>query len=89
MGGADNGQFVYLNESISLLKNNQTSFTIIKGGKIDFDEIILEIDQHKIAGCTLADVHILIETLSMNGKQIKLKTVKSGIVVSFTSYSYW
>jgi hypothetical protein len=87
-GGADNGQFVYLNESISLLKNNQTSFTIIKGGKIDFDEIILEIDQHKIAGCTLADVHILIETLSMNGKQIKLKTVKSGIVVSFTSYSY-
>jgi hypothetical protein len=25
----------------------------------------------------------------MNGKQIKLKTVKSGIVVSFTSYSYW
>jgi C-terminal processing protease CtpA/Prc len=78
-GGADNGQFVYLNESISLLKNNQTLFTIIKGGKIDFDEIILEIDQHKIAGCTLADVHILIETLSINGKQIKLKTVKSGL----------
>jgi hypothetical protein len=82
-GGADNGQFVYLNESISLLKNNQTSFTIIKGGKIDFDEIILEIDQHKIAGCTLEDVHILIETLSMNGKQIKLKTVKSGICFFF------
>jgi len=78
-GGADNGQFVYLNESISLLKNNQTSFVILKGGKIDFDEIILEIDQHKIAGCTLADVQALIETLSINGKQIKLKTVKSGI----------
>jgi hypothetical protein len=78
-GGADNGQFVYLNESISLLKNNQTSFHILKGGKIDFDEIILEIDQRQIAGCTLADVQILIETLSINGKQIKLKTVKSGI----------
>jgi hypothetical protein len=78
-GGADNGQFVYLNESISLLKNNQTSFHILKGGKIDFDEIIIEIDQHKIAGCTLADVQALIETLSINGKQMKLKTVKSGL----------
>jgi hypothetical protein len=78
-GGADNGQFVYLNESISLLKTNQTTFMILKGGKIDFDEIILEIDQHKIAGCTLADVQAFIETFSMNGKQIKLKTVKSGI----------
>ena len=78
-GGADNGQFIYFNESISLLKNNQTLFNIIKGGKIDFDEILIEIDQHQIAGCTLADVHILIETLSINGKQIKLKTVKSGI----------
>ena len=79
LGGADNGQFVYLNESISLLKNNQTSFTIVKGGKIDFDEIILEIDQHKVAGCTLADVQLIIETLSINSKQIKLQTVKSGI----------
>ncbi|CAF2317474.1 unnamed protein product [Rotaria sp. Silwood2] len=77
-GGADNGQFIYFNESISLLKSNQTSFIIVKGGKIDLDEIILEIDQHKVAGCTLADVKLLIETLSINGKQIKLKTVKSG-----------
>ena len=77
-GGADNGQFVYLNEAISLLKSNQTLFAIIKGGKIEFDEILLEVDQHKIAGCTLADVHKLIETFSSNGKQIKLKSVKSG-----------
>ncbi|CAF2722128.1 unnamed protein product [Rotaria sp. Silwood2] len=78
-GGADNGQFIYFNESISLLKSNQTSFIIVKGGKIDLDEIILEIDQHKVAGCTLADVKLLIETLSINGKQIKLKTVKSDL----------
>ncbi|CAF1948510.1 unnamed protein product [Rotaria magnacalcarata] len=78
-GGADNGQFVYFNELISLLKNNQTSFIILKGGKIDIDEIILEIDQHKVAGCTLADVKLVIETLSINGKQIKLQTVKSGL----------
>jgi hypothetical protein len=78
-GGADNGQFVYLNEPISLLKSNQTSFTIIKGGKIDLDEIILEIDQRKVAGSTLADVQSLIETLSINNKQIKLQTAKSGI----------
>ncbi|CAF4860049.1 unnamed protein product, partial [Rotaria socialis] len=70
-GGADNGQLVYFIEPISLLKN-KTSTTILKGGKIDFDEIILEIDQHKIAGYTLADVQLLIETLSINGKQIKL-----------------
>lgn len=82
-GGADNGQFVYLNESISLLKNNQTTFTIVKGGKIDLEEILLEIDQRKVAGCTLADVHALIETLSLNGKQLKLKTVKSGMDLFF------
>lgn len=77
-GGAENGQFIYLYESISLLKNS-TSTIIIKGGKIDSDEIILAIDQHQISGCTLADVKLRIETLSINGQQIKLKTVKSGM----------
>jgi hypothetical protein len=77
-GGADNGQFVYLYESISLLKN-KSSASIVKGGKVDSEEIIIEIDQHRIAGCTLADAHLLIETLSTNGKQIKLKTVKTGM----------
>ncbi|CAF3013359.1 unnamed protein product [Rotaria sp. Silwood2] len=77
-GGSDNGQFVYFNDSISLLKN-KTETNILKGGKIDFDEIVLEIDQHYIAGYTLADVQLLIETLSTNGKQIKLKTVRSGL----------
>jgi hypothetical protein len=79
-GGADNGQFIYFNDSISILKN-KTSTNIIKGGKIDLEEIILEIDQHRIAGCTLTDVQYLIETLSANGKQIKLKTVKNGMFV--------
>ncbi len=76
-GGADNGQFIYLNESISILKN-KTLKNIVKGGKIDCDEIILEIDQHRIAGCTLNDAQSLVETLSANGKQIKLKSVKTG-----------
>ena len=79
-GGAENGQFIYLNESISLLKN-KTSTSITKGGRIDYDEILLDIDQHKVAGCTLADAHTLIETLSINGKQIKLKTVKTGLYI--------
>ncbi|CAF0822711.1 unnamed protein product [Adineta steineri] len=77
-GGAENGQFIYLNQSISLIKN-KTSINIIKGGKIDSDEIILTIDQHQIAGYTLSDAQLLIETLSINGQQIKLKTVKSGL----------
>jgi hypothetical protein len=81
-GGADNGQFIYLNESISLLKN-KAFINIIKGSKIDRDEIILEIEQHQIAGCTLADVQLVVETLSTNGKQIKLKTVKSGMCMFF------
>lgn len=79
-GGADNGEFVYFIESMSLL-NNKTSTTILKGGKIDMDEIILEIDHYKVVGYTLADVRLLIETLSTNGKQIKLKTVRSGMYV--------
>ncbi|UJR23490.1 hypothetical protein I4U23_026488 [Adineta vaga] len=77
-GGAENGQFVYLKESVSLLKN-KSSMKIIKGGKIDAEEILLTIDRHQIAGYTLFDVQQLIETLSTNGKQIKLKTVKSGL----------
>ncbi len=81
-GGSDNGEFIYFNESISLLKN-RTSTNIIKGGKIDLNEILLEIDQHHTAGYTLIDVQLLIETLSTNGRQIKLKTVKSGMSVFF------
>jgi len=79
-GGADNGQFIYFNESISILKN-KTLTNITKGGKIDRDEIILEIDQHQIAGYTLADAKLVIETLSSNGRQIKLRTVKTGMYV--------
>lgn len=77
-GGAENGQFIYFNQSISLLKN-QTLINIIKGGKIDRDEIILEIDQHRIGGYTLNDCRMLIETLSKHSKQIRLKTVKNGL----------
>ena len=84
-GGADNGQFVFFNESISLLKPTKTALAIVKGGKIDHEEIIIEIEQHQVAGCTLADVQLLIETFSMNGKQIKLKTVKSGTIVLLLS----
>jgi hypothetical protein len=79
-GGADSGEFIYFNDSISILKN-KTPTNIIKGGKIDLDEIILEVDQHRTAGCTLADVQYLVETLSANGKQIKLKTVKTGMFI--------
>ena len=83
LGGSDNGEFIYFTESISILKN-KTLTNIIKGGKIDIDEIILEIDQHQISGYTLADVQLLIETLSTNGKQIKLKTVKDGMKIDFS-----
>jgi phytoene dehydrogenase-like protein len=38
-GGADSGQFIYFNESISLLNNNKPFLVILKGGKIDLDEI--------------------------------------------------
>jgi hypothetical protein len=76
-GGAENGQFIYLNESISILKS-KPYLTIVKGSKIDIDEIVLEIEQHAVAGCTLADVELLLERFSSNGKQIVMKTVKSG-----------
>lgn len=80
-GGADNGQFVYFNESLSLSRTHKAAPVILKGGKIDLDEIILEIEQNHVAGCTLADVQYLIETLTMNGKTMKLKTAKAGNVV--------
>lgn len=80
-GGADNGQFVYFNECLSLIKTPKSPLTIVKGNRIDLDEIILEVDEHQVAGCTLVDVRSLIENLSLNGKQIQLKSVKSGNVV--------
>ena len=85
-GGADNWQFVYFNESLSALKNNKSTATILKGGKIDLDEIIVEIEQHHVGGCTLADVQYLIEMLTKNGKAMRLKTVKSGTVRVFSRF---
>lgn len=76
-GGAENGEFIYFNEPISFLKN-QTSTNLIKGGKIETNEIVLEFDHQRIAGCTLNDIRTLTETLSNSGKQIQLKTVKNG-----------
>jgi hypothetical protein len=77
-GGAENGRFVYVNESVSILKT-KAFVNIIKGSKIDSEEIILELDHHPIAGCTLADVEQLVERCSANGKHMQLKTVKSGM----------
>ncbi|CAF0906183.1 unnamed protein product, partial [Didymodactylos carnosus] len=76
-GGSDNGQFVYFGETI--LQNNKSNVKIIEGGKINQDEIIIKIDQHKVAGCTLKDVQTLIQTKSANGQKIKLKTCKTAI----------
>lgn len=77
-GGADNGQFIYLKQPISLLRNKST-VNIIKGNRIDADEIVLSVEQQQVSGYTLSDAQQLLETLSANGKQIKLKTVKSGM----------
>ena len=51
-------------------------------------KFLLKIEQHQVAGCTLGDVQSLIETLSMNGEEIQLKTVKSGNVISRSSSSF-
>ncbi|CAF1410432.1 unnamed protein product [Didymodactylos carnosus] len=75
-GGSDNGQFVYFGDAILL--NNKSNVKIVEGGKINQDEIIIKIDQHKIAGCTLQDVQTLIQTKSTNGQKIILKTCKTG-----------
>ena len=85
-GGAENGQFIYVNESISLLKT-KAFLNIVKGSKIDHEEIVVELDQHQISGCTLADVHILVERSSSNGRQIKLKTIKSGMCPDLFPYA--
>ena len=86
-GGAENGEFVYLNESVSILKN-KPFLTIIKGSKIDCEEILLDIDQHSVAGCTLTDVERLIEQRSANGRSIQLQTVKSGKSTVFFPFRY-
>ena len=85
-GGAENGQFIYVNESISLLKT-KAFLNIVKGSKVDNDEIVVELDQHQISGCTLVDVQLLVERFSSNGRQIKLKTIKSGMCTDLFPYS--
>ena len=85
-GGAENGRFIYLNESVSILRSKPL-LTIVKGSKIDADELVLEIDRQSIAGCTLADVELLVERFSSAGKQIQLKTIKSGMFVCLLKWT--
>lgn len=76
-GGSENGQFIFINESVSILRS-KPFLSIVKGSKIDVEEILLDVDQQSVAGATLDDVEQLIKRNSVNGKSILLRTVKSG-----------
>ena len=70
-GGADQGQFC-------LVADVNHKRLVYWSGKLHQDDIILEIQGHKVSGYTLRDIRELIETLSRNGEPIMMKTCREG-----------
>ena len=70
-GGADNGQFCCINDI------NHSHLTY-HSGKLNIDELILEIQGQKVAGYTLRDATIWLKQVSQNGAPVMVKTVKIG-----------
>lgn len=74
-GGSDSGEFIYFDS----LLNIPESFVSQINGKLNTNEIILEIDTHKISGYTLFDVKTLLKQLIIStttNKLIKFNTIK-------------
>ncbi|KAK3103335.1 hypothetical protein FSP39_018567 [Pinctada imbricata] len=72
-GGADNGQFCYINDI------NKSHLTY-HSGKLNLDELILEVQGQKIAGYTLRDATLWLKQVSQNGAPVMIKTVKIGLL---------
>jgi len=72
-GGSDNGEFVYVYDI------EERSIKYVTGG-ISENDILLEIQGHKIAGYTQRDVVALLSHIVRTGNNISLKTTKAGTV---------
>ena len=70
-GGSDNGQFIYINKSFNI---DQLVFI---SGKLNSNEIILEIQNYKISGYTLYDVNLLLKQVLKTYATITFVSVKS------------
>ncbi|XP_070557656.1 membrane-associated guanylate kinase, WW and PDZ domain-containing protein 2-like isoform X2 [Ptychodera flava] len=68
-GGADNGQFPYIAD----VKHDRV---LVRSGKLNNDDLILEINGYKVSGYTLWDINSLIAYV--DDKALVLKTVKPG-----------
>jgi hypothetical protein len=72
-GGSDNGQFIYFDQSIN---NLELSFL---NGKLNPNEILLEIQNQKLSGYTLYDVVKLLKQMSSTFESINFRTVECNL----------
>ena len=70
-GGAESGQFCYVGE----LKQDKL---IYHSGKLQQNDIILEVQGQKVSGFILKDLLDYIKHVGKNGAPVILKTVRSG-----------
>ena len=78
-GGAENGQFCYI---VSF----KTDKFRLHSGTIKPDEIILEIQNIKVAGSTWHDIQLLFKELVSQHPTITMKLVKTGSSSSMLNY---
>eukprot|EP00057_Strongylocentrotus_purpuratus_P000638 XP_001180066.2 PREDICTED: membrane-associated guanylate kinase, WW and PDZ domain-containing protein 1 isoform X2 [Strongylocentrotus purpuratus] len=68
-GGAENGQFPYVHDL-------RTDRIVLESGKLHVDDILLELNNYKLAGYTLWDLKSLINHLG--AEALRFKTLKAG-----------
>lgn len=70
-GGADSGQFCWIGD----LKHVGITY---HSGKLHPDDIIIEVQDKKVAGYTMKDLLQLLKDLCKNGAPVLMKTIKAG-----------
>ena len=72
-GGAENGQYCWIGE----VKQDKINY---HSGKLQQDDVVLEIQGQKVAGFTLRDLLDWLKHVSKNSSPVMFKTVKAGKV---------
>lgn len=70
-GGSDNGEFAYVNHIVQ----NKVNYV---SGKLNEEDILLEIQGQKVAGYTQRDVVAWLNHCCRNGNPVVLKTIDAG-----------
>ena len=74
-GGAENGQFCWIGD----IKQDKINY---HSGKLQQDDIVLEIQGQKVSGFTLNDLLDWLKHVGKNGSPVMFKTIKAGKIIT-------